>query len=105
MYSPYIGSWLVGCWLTDPLNNIFGRRGTIFFCGIFCTFSVIGSAFTQNWYQLFICRFLLGLGMGPKASTTPVFAAENTPASVRGGLVMSWQLWVCSYSRHALSMR
>jgi len=32
--------------------------------------------------------------MGPKASTSPVFAAENTPAIIRGGLVMSWQLWV-----------
>ncbi len=31
--------------------------------------------------------------MGPKASTTPVFAAENTPAAIRGGLVMSWQMW------------
>ena len=41
-----------------------------------------------------ICRLLLGLGMGPKATTSPVFAAENTPASIRGGLVMSWQLWV-----------
>jgi hypothetical protein len=41
-----------------------------------------------------VCRLLLGLGMGPKATTSPVFAAENTPASIRGGLVMSWQLWV-----------
>jgi hypothetical protein len=32
--------------------------------------------------------------MGPKATTSPVFAAENTPASIRGGLVMCWQLWV-----------
>ncbi|KAJ8095231.1 hypothetical protein PM082_010453 [Marasmius tenuissimus] len=32
--------------------------------------------------------------MGPKATTVPVYAAENTPASIRGGLVMSWQLWV-----------
>ncbi len=32
--------------------------------------------------------------MGPKASTTPVYAAENTPALIRGGLVMSWQMWV-----------
>ncbi|KAF8298195.1 general substrate transporter [Clavulina sp. PMI_390] len=91
--GPYIGSWLLGCWITDPLNNYFGRRGTIFVCGIFCTISVIGSAVTQNWYQLFITRLLLGVGMGAKASTVPVFAAENTPASIRGGLVMSWQLW------------
>ena len=41
-----------------------------------------------------VCRLLLGLGMGPKAATSPVFAAENTPANIRGGLVMSWQLWV-----------
>jgi hypothetical protein len=32
--------------------------------------------------------------MGPKATTSPVFAAENTPANIRGGLVMSWQMWV-----------
>lgn len=31
--------------------------------------------------------------MGLKASTVPIFNAENVPASVRGGLVMSWQLW------------
>lgn len=31
--------------------------------------------------------------MGLKASTIPIFCAENTPASVRGGLVMCWQLW------------
>ncbi|KAL0065854.1 hypothetical protein AAF712_007158 [Marasmius tenuissimus] len=92
--APYIASAFVGCWLTDPLNNYLGRRGTIFFCGIFCTFSVIGSAVSQTWEQLFVTRVLLGLGMGPKATTVPVYAAENTPASIRGGLVMSWQLWV-----------
>lgn len=25
--GPYIGSALIGCWLSDPLNNYFGRRG------------------------------------------------------------------------------
>ncbi|KAF8885214.1 major facilitator superfamily domain-containing protein [Infundibulicybe gibba] len=91
--GPYIASCLLGCWLTDPLNHYFGRRGTLFFCGIFCIFSVIGQGLAQTWPQLFVCRLLLGLGMGPKATTSPVFAAENTPASIRGGLVMSWQMW------------
>jgi Sugar (and other) transporter len=31
--------------------------------------------------------------MGLKASTVPIFCAENSPAVIRGGLVMSWQLW------------
>ena len=31
--------------------------------------------------------------MGCKASVVPIYAAENVPAIIRGGLVMSWQLW------------
>lgn len=56
-----------GCWLSDPLNFYLGRRGTIFIAAIFCIVPVLGSAFTQNWPQLFICRILLGFGMGAKA--------------------------------------
>ncbi len=91
--APYIASAFFGCWCSDPLNNYFGRRGTIFVSAVFCLLSVIGSGLTQNWYQLFICRLLLGIGMGCKASTVPIFSAENVPASVRGGLVMCWQMW------------
>jgi len=91
--APYVASALLGCWLADPLNNWFGRRGTIFFSGIFCLFPVLGSAFTQTWQQLLICRLLLGIGMGCKGSTVPVFAAENSPASIRGALTMTWQFW------------
>lgn len=91
--APYIASAFIGCWLSDPLNNYFGRRGTIFFAAVFCLLSVIGSGCTQTWYQLFVCRLLLGIGMGAKASTVPIYAAENVPASIRGGLVMSWQMW------------
>ena len=83
-----------GCWFSHPLNHHVGRRGTIFVSAIFCLLSVIGSAFTQTWPQLLICRLLLGIGFGTKASTIPVFAAENSPASIRGSLVMGWQLWV-----------
>ncbi|KAI0428179.1 sugar transporter-domain-containing protein [Xylaria sp. FL1042] len=91
--APYIGSALIGCWLSDPLNNYFGRRGTIFISAIFCLITPIGGAVTQNWPQLLITRLLLGIGMGIKASTVPIFAAENSPASIRGALTMTWQMW------------
>ncbi|KFY70035.1 hypothetical protein V499_09521 [Pseudogymnoascus sp. VKM F-103] len=91
--APYIASAFVGCWLSDPLNHYFGRRGAIFFSAIFCLFPVIGSAFTQTWQELLACRLLMGIGMGAKASTVPIYAAENSPASIRGALVMTWQLW------------
>jgi len=91
--APYIASAFFGCWISDPLNLWTGRRGTIFIAAIFCFLPVIGSAFTQNWQQLLVCRILLGIGMGAKGSTVPIYAAENSPAAIRGALVMSWQLW------------
>ncbi|GME24414.1 Sugar/inositol transporter [Neofusicoccum parvum] len=92
--APYFASSMLGCWISDPLNNYTGRRGTIAFAAAFCFASVIGAAFTKNWIQLFFCRCLLGIGMGSKAATVPVYAAENSPAFFRGSFVMSWQLWV-----------
>ena len=83
-----------GCWLSDPLNHFFGRRGTIFLTALLLIAAPIGSAFTHSWEALFAVRLILGLGMGAKGSTVPVFAAENSPAQIRGALVMSWQLWV-----------
>ncbi|KZZ95551.1 General substrate transporter [Moelleriella libera RCEF 2490] len=91
--GPYIGSAFIGCWLSDPLNNYFGRRGTIFFSAHFCIWPVIGSALCHTWEQQLACRILMGIGMGAKASTVPIYAAENAPASIRGALVMSWQMW------------
>ncbi|KAI8959497.1 hypothetical protein F5Y11DRAFT_359195 [Daldinia sp. FL1419] len=89
--APYIGSALVGCWLSDPLNNRFGR--TIFASAICCLVTPLLGAITQNWVQLLISRLLLGVGMGIKAATVPIYAAENSPASIRGALVTSWQMW------------
>ena len=83
----------LGCWLADPLNNYFGRRGTIFISAHFCLWPVIGSALCDKWPEQLVCRLLMGVGMGIKASTVPIYAAENAPASIRGALVMSWQMW------------
>ncbi len=80
-------------WLSDPLNNWLGRRGTIFAAAIFSLLAPIGSAVTQHWGQLVACRILLGIGMGLKEVTVPVYSAENAPTNIRGGLVMSWQVW------------
>ncbi|KAF2852082.1 D-xylose-proton symporter [Plenodomus tracheiphilus IPT5] len=90
---PYIAIALFCAWISDPVNELLGRRGTIFIAAIFSLLAPIGSGLTQKWGQLAACRVLLGVGMGLKEVTVPVFSAENVPASVRGGLVMSWQIW------------
>ncbi|UQC88994.1 uncharacterized protein CLUP02_14521 [Colletotrichum lupini] len=85
---------LLSAWAADPINNYLGRRGTIFLTGLFCVFPVLAQAFTQNWWGLLICRLFMGLGMGVKISTIPVYSAEVAPAAIRGGIVTSFQLWV-----------
>lgn len=67
----------------------------IFIAAVFSLLAPIGSALTQTWGQLVACRVLLGIGMGLKEVTVPVYSAENAPTSIRGGLVMSWQ--ICAY--------
>ncbi|TFK54520.1 hypothetical protein OE88DRAFT_1655224 [Heliocybe sulcata] len=91
--APYLCCAVLGCWLTDPLNRMFGRRGTIFIAAVFSFLTCIWQGVTNSWEHLFVARLVLGLGIGPKSTTVPVYAAECTPASVRGGLVMMWQMW------------
>lgn len=55
-----------GCWLSDPLNNYFGRRGTIFISALILIATPIASGFTHSWQTLFIVRLILGIGMGVK---------------------------------------
>ncbi|KAI6912966.1 MFS transporter [Hortaea werneckii] len=85
---------LLSAWAADPVNYFLGRRGTIFFTNLFVVFPVLAQAFTSDWIGLMICRLFMGLGMGIKISTIPVYSAEVSPASIRGGIVTSFQLWV-----------
>ncbi|KAL6246773.1 hypothetical protein RBB50_006080 [Rhinocladiella similis] len=91
--APYIGSAFLGCWLSDPCNFYLGRRGTIFTSAIILIATPLGGAFSKTWEQLFASRIIMGIGMGLKGATTPIFAAENSPAPIRGALVMTWQFW------------
>lgn len=58
--APYIASAVLGCWLSDPLNRFFGRRGTIFITALILIAAPLGSAFTHSWEALFACRLLMG---------------------------------------------
>lgn len=90
--APYLACALVGCWLTEPLNRYTGRRGTIFISCVVAAIASVWQGVVQSWVNLFIARFVLGLGIGSKSSTVPVYAAECAPAPIRGALVMMWQM-------------
>ncbi|KAI5813056.1 hypothetical protein BZA77DRAFT_285381 [Pyronema omphalodes] len=91
--APYLCCFLLGCWLTAPFNKWFGRRNTIMVTCFISAVTCLWQAFANNWWHLFIARFFLGLGIGPKSSTVPIYAAECSPPAIRGALVMMWQMW------------
>ncbi|KAG0144641.1 hypothetical protein CROQUDRAFT_672231 [Cronartium quercuum f. sp. fusiforme G11] len=90
--APYLCCAFFACWLTDPLNRWLGRRGVIFLSCAIAGLASIWEAFTYSWQQLFISRLVLGLGIGPKSATAPIYTAECAPAPIRGALVMQWQM-------------
>ncbi|EEH42377.2 uncharacterized protein PADG_07197 [Paracoccidioides brasiliensis Pb18] len=91
--APYLCCSLIGCWLTVPFNHWFGRRGTVFITCCFSAIACFWQGFVNSWWHLFISRFALGFGIGPKSATVPIYAAETTPPAIRGALVMQWQMW------------
>lgn len=91
--APYLCCAFIGCWLTVPFNKIFGRRGTIFITCLFSAAACFWQGFVNTWWHMFLARFFLGFGIGPKSATVPIYAAETTPPGIRGALVMQWQMW------------
>ncbi|KAL4942533.1 major facilitator superfamily domain-containing protein [Aspergillus oleicola] len=92
--APWLSGSLIGTWLSDPLQEgRFGRRPALLISGILCTAFVLGTSRCANWKQLLVCRLLLGIGVGAKASIAPVFAAEAAIDHLRGRLLMMWQLF------------
>ncbi|KAG1810458.1 uncharacterized protein HD556DRAFT_1223472 [Suillus plorans] len=91
--APYLCCATISCWMTHPLNHYLGRKKTIFLTCMISFLTCIWSGLTNTWWHLFIARFFLGFGIGPKSATVPVYTAECSPAPIRGALVMMWQMW------------
>ena len=86
--------FLSGAFIVDPLNHYLGRRGEIMVTALCLTATPIGSGFAKTWEGLFAARFVMGIGIGAKNATVPIYSAEMAPHRIRGALVMFWQLWV-----------
>jgi len=53
---PYIAIAVFAGWISDPINDLIGRRGTIFVGAVFSLLAPIGSGLTQHWGQLVATR-------------------------------------------------
>ncbi len=74
--APYLACAILGCWLTEPLNSVFARHGTIFISCFIAVVASIWEGVANSWVNLLVARFVLGLGIGSKSTTVPAYAAE-----------------------------
>jgi hypothetical protein len=58
--SPYLACALLGCLLTEPMNKVLARRGTIFVSCFIAAVASIWEGVANSWVNLFIARFVLG---------------------------------------------
>ncbi|EKJ71556.1 hypothetical protein FPSE_08297 [Fusarium pseudograminearum CS3096] len=101
----YFSAAVLGCPLAAPLNTLLGRRGAIIVAAFLIIASSIGSACIPlptsdndsardgTWALLAGIRIIGGVGMGLKATSTPILAAETAVGSWRGSSILMWQLW------------
>ncbi|KEZ43218.1 hypothetical protein SAPIO_CDS4895 [Scedosporium apiospermum] len=101
----YLSAAILGCPLAAPINSYFGRRGAIFVASMFIFISSIASSAIplgtpgstdppRGWVLLSGIRIIGGVGMGLKAVSTPILAAEMAVGYWRGSFILMWQLWV-----------
>jgi MFS family permease len=67
--APYLACAILGCWLTEPLNRVLARRGTIFVSCFIAAVASIWEGVANSWVNLFLARFVLGLGIGSKSTS------------------------------------
>lgn len=46
--APYLCCAFIGCWLTEPMNARFGRRGTVFIACVISAVACFWQAFTSE---------------------------------------------------------
>ncbi|KAF4440065.1 hypothetical protein F53441_12387 [Fusarium austroafricanum] len=103
----YFSAAVIGCPLAAPMNSLFGRRGTIIVASVLILAASVGSACIElnenSWAVLGGIRLISGVGMGLKATSTPILAAETAVGSWRGSSVLLWQL--CPEKAYASLLR
>ncbi|KAK7535774.1 general substrate transporter [Phyllosticta citribraziliensis] len=84
---------LVGSLSAAPLNDYLGRKPVFLIASAMIVAGVILQVTTvSNRDHITGGRAVLGFGVGAFSSTSPLYIAEVAPSSIRGPLLMCWQL-------------
>ncbi|KAG5797683.1 hypothetical protein H9Q69_003279 [Fusarium xylarioides] len=84
---------LVGSLLAAPLNDLFGRKGSLFTGSVAVVVGVVMQLSTTSSRALITAgRAVSGFGVGTFSVTSPLYMGEIAPESLRSPLLMCWQL-------------
>jgi len=86
--APYLCCAFIGCWLTVPSNDWFGRHGTIFIICLFSALACFWQGSVNTWWHMFIARLALGFEIGPESTNVAIYAAGCSPPPICGALIM-----------------
>src|SRR4051795_4627498 len=83
---------IAGALAAPRLANAIGRRPTMVAVAVgYAVFAVL-SALAPSLVWLDTARFFLGVTIGLSIVTAPIFVAESSPAAIRGGLIVMYQV-------------
>ncbi|GES63283.1 general substrate transporter [Aspergillus terreus] len=84
---------LVGSLTAAPLNDAIGRKGVFLVASVMVIIGVVLQLATDHKQSMIIGgRILLGYGVGNFSATSPLYIGEIAPTTIRGPLLMCWQL-------------
>src|SRR3954467_11493902 len=85
---------VAGCSLAGWSADKVGRKYTLLIAGLVYIVGGLASAFAPTIWFLIVARFVLGFAVGTASFVAPMYIAELTPPSIRGGITSFNQLMI-----------
>lgn len=94
LVSTILISAMAGSLFGGPLADRVGRRKTMIAMAALVAFGTILVAIAQSYFFLLIGRFVIGLAIGTISMVSPLYLAELSPSSMRGGMISFYQFFI-----------
>jgi MFS transporter, SP family, galactose:H+ symporter len=83
---------LIGAFVAGHITNRFGRKNTMIAVALgYAAFTGLQGIAPNEWFLTGV-RFLLGFIIGVSIVTAPAYIAESAPKSIRGSMIVTFQI-------------